>query len=525
MTRTIIRNFIVILILLGTTLAATGQNIRLEKSPDLQLATSISEEELSQIITTLEATLNEYAQAATLYDSDKKRVTEGTIDRFHELFSPTAEVMKDYAEYIPRELIPYKDYSLEVYNMFKTKGIEVQIVRAELIDIQADLSGFYTPTVIVTKKIFNTLSANGTTNVVATGKSVTQKMIFDIYKEDLDQAKIGKIAFDKDIDPPGDYTRILSIPLSFGTSNYHETLTDYWNLNQSQADINVSGGLSFSLGFELLTDRLITGKEKSDRKLAFTVGVQYASYSIKTQLDSFVLKNEGITLVAIDSVENDSQDYERKLHEAQITEKLNFGTIQLPVGIALRLVDKQKLSFYTHLRFIPSYTFIGRGNVEGSGRYDGFPVFPNYEDDVEVRLCDGLTVNPDLLKDRTGFGLYDVAGETITPLSELYVCGNQNIDEPAEPELNRLTYNLQVSPTAYIKFSDNNPAWGLMVGLDISYRFGSLLTHNPVDSRLDEPLNFNTDFEGSFLNYYTDEVSALNFGLRIGLFQKLTNEP
>jgi len=511
----------VILILLGTTLAATGQNIRLEKSPDLQLATSISEEELSQIITTLEATLNEYGEVATLYDKDQKRVTEESINKFYELFSPTAEVMKDYAEYIPEELVPFKDYSLEVYNMFKTKGIQVRIERAVLTEIKVDLSGFYTPTVIVTKKIFNTLSANGTTNSIATGKTIAQKMIFDIYKDELGEAKIGKIDFEAPPVTPDDYTRILSIPVRLGTSSYSSTTSDYWNSTQSQANLDVSGGLNFSVGFELLTDRLITSKKTSDRKLALTIGAQFSSYSMKTTLDGFGF--EMIDTMAIHQIDSTEQRYIRQVSSVNVEEKLNFSTLQLPVGLALRLANKRKMSIYTHFRFIPSFTFGANGNLQGAGTYDAFRLFGGNVPSQD-RICRPNSVNPDLLELVEGYGDFELdrAG---TP-TEYSICGRQTIEASTEPELNRLTYLLQISPTAYIKFGDDNPGWGLIIGLDASYRLGSLIEHSPINALSESPFRYSdVDSEGSLLSQYTDNVSALNFGLRIGLFQKLTNEP
>jgi len=185
----------------------------------------------------------------------------------------------------------------------------------------------------------------------------------------------------------------------------------------------------------------------------------------------------------------------------------------VPIGVAYRFLNKQKFTFYTHFRFIPSFTLSGNGDITGTGTYDGIIINEATGEVSQMRILRMMAADPNLIQDSNGFGPYEV-GE------------NQTISTSTEPELNRLTYLLQISPTAYIKFGDDNPGWGLMIGLDASYRLGSLLTHNPINDISESPFRFSDDnFEGSLLSQYTDNVSALNFGLRIGLFQRLTNEP
>lgn len=517
-----IRFFILSLLVICCHTLVTSQNIKLTKASDLTVDPSINPADLNKMVDLLETTLNEYAEAAKLLDKTERRVTEASIDRFNSLFTPSAQILKDYAEFVPENPIPFKDYSLEVFNALRLKGVEVVIKSAVLKEFKYSPTGFYVPVIEVTKTIYNSLSADGTINSVATGNVYVQKFTFDIFEEDLSRATISHISSGADIKFPDQYTRLISASIGVGSGAFSPTLSSYWNANQSNANLDIRGGINFSIGGELLTDRLITPRTSSDRKLAFSVGVRYASYQWKSKLDSFSIEPFEQVAVSIDSL--NSNRYLRMVGPVSAEENLRFGVLEIPLGIAYYLVKKKTALVCIHARFIPSFVLGGSGNLTGTGDYDANPIIEDPNSSLigtpsDFRVLDiQATSNFDRTSD-SGFGPYKADWDQVLGSDS----GMNSL--PAKPELSGATFAIQLSPTAYFNFSDDNPGWGMLIGVDLSYHFGSFIKHNPISNTLDNALKYNDDFEGSLLNYYATGVSGFSFGVRVGLFQRLSTEP
>jgi len=162
----------------------------------------------------------------------------------------------------------------------------------------------------------------------------------------------------------------------------------------------------------------------------------------------------------------------------------------------------------------------GSGSITGNALYDGIIINEDPNSDLavgtlsELRILQEMATQSNLVLDDAGFGAYDV--------------GLQDLDYTAVPDLAGLTFALQLSPTAYFNFADNNPGWGLLVGLDLTYHLGSFLQHNPVNTVEGDAFRYSDEsgFDGSSLmNYYLDNLSGFSFGFRLGLFQRLSTEP
>jgi len=506
---TFIRKLFPLLFLLfsGHFLLAQGA-ITISRAPDLKIEGGVTPVQLSQINKTVQTALNDYASAAKLLDPNEKRVTEASIDQFHLLFTPNAMIVKDYAEFVPSNLISYKDYSLDVYNNLKLKGVEMIIQSAELVEVKSDGLGFFIPVVKVRKKIFNTLSADGTKNTVTSGNNYVQKITFDIFKDDMNRANISKIEPNEGIEVPDEYTRIIGISVGLGSSAYSSSYSDYWNSahEKNNSGLEVKGKLNFSFGAELTTDRFITSKTNPNRQLALSLGLRYASYQMETALRSFRLDTFRTTATA----NNITDDYLRKVGPVYADEKMDFGVLEIPLGVAYRVWKKQNSIIYLHARLIPGFVISGKTTLSGDALYDGFLLDEN-GNGTDMRILRMMAADEKLLFVDNGFGPFDV--------------GEQTLDLSVEPELVGLTFAFQLSPTAYLSFSEDNPGWGLMLGVDLGYHFGSFLTHNPVSSITDDAFKFSDDYKASLLSYYTNRVTGFDFGLRIGLFQRLNVEP
>ncbi len=510
-------HLIICLFLFSCVTHGFGQNLKLRIAPDLSKPDALTEEQIEQIITTVETVLNDYAALSKMTDSETRRVTEASVERFNKLFTPSARVMKDYMEYIPAELYPFKAYSLEVYNLLRLKGVQSVIESAELIEIKKDAVGFYIPVVSVRKRMFTALNSNGESIGTGAGREVLQKMYFDIFEEDLSRADIGKIAPAEETQAADNYTRIISFSAGVGTTAFNATNSAFWTQNHASAGLDFSGGLDFSVGAEFMTDKFITAGGNSDRKLALSFGLRYSSYQLKTALRSFSLEFD---TVAVKEIDNTSAPYRRLVGPVTADETLRFGVLEIPVGVSYRLLKKKTALVYLYARLIPAFTLGGSGSLSGNALYDARlyiddPGSPNDGNVSEFRILrgsgTGAAVDSGLLDQSDGFAAYRV--------------GNMPLEGTPAPQIKGSGFAFQFSPTAYIDFSDDNPGFGLMAGLDLTYRFGSFLAHDPVSSVAAEPFRFSDVYAGSLPGCYVDSMTGFSYGLRIGLYQKLSTQP
>lgn len=508
--------FIIILLLPGMSTHVFGQNLKLRTASDLLKSPSVTDAQLQQIKEVTEATLNEYASASKLIDPNKKQVTNESIKRFHKLFTASAKIQKDYMEFIPVELYPYKDYSLEVYNMMRTKGVQVVIESAVLKEVKID-GDFFSPMVVVRKKIYATLDNNGKVTTIGTGRIVEQKFYFDIYKQDLERANIGKIEPLKKTLPAEDYTRLINISIGLGSTAYSPTLSPYWEQNHSDATLDINGGLNFSIGAELMLNQFITPRKSKNRNLSATIGLRYSAYQMKTGLRNYTFEFDTIaTTPATTTADEQSDTYRRLVGPVTADEKLNFGVLEVPLGLSYRILRKENSLAFLHLRLIPGFVLSTGGDLEGNGFYDGILYINDTSSEnagelSEMRIMRLQAVNPLSLDDPNGFAPYEV--------------GNMPLTGTPEPEKSGTTFSVQLSPTYYLGFNNDNPGWGLIVGLDLNYHFSSFLNHTPATSVNQTAFHYADDYQGSLPSYFTDKISGFSYGLRLGVFQRLNIEP
>jgi len=345
-------------------------------------------------------------------------------------------------------------------------------------------------------------------------------MHYDIYIEDFSRATIAKIerarGEDYDDRPIDDYTRVIGVSLGLGSSSFSPKTSAYWEQAHGASSLDVSGGLHFSLGAEFMTSRFITGRESRNKNLALSLGLRYSSYKTKTALRAFGLS----PFEAVAERDDATNRYVRLVSPVNADEDIRFGLLEIPLGVAYRLKKTGTMMFYVHGRLIPGLVLNGSGSITGNALYDGIIINEDPNSDLavgtlsELRILQEMATQSNLVLDDAGFGAYDV--------------GLQDLDYTAVPDLAGLTFALQLSPTAYFNFADNNPGWGLLVGLDLTYHLGSFLQHNPVNTVEGDAFRYSDEsgFDGSSLmNYYLDNLSGFSFGFRLGLFQRLSTEP
>lgn len=529
-----IRQFLFILSLSNFVLTVHGQ-VSLTKASDLKNESGVSLQDLNIIEATLERAINAYAEAGKLLDSNGQ-VTENSINTFKGLFTPSATLLRDYGEFIADQPIDLQDYVQEVYNLLRSRGIEMNVTKATFKEIKPEGSRFYTVVVEVEKTRFNSVSANGQVNTLTTGDPLKELFYFDIFKEDLEVATIQSITKDKKRGQvksnnlvPDFYERLFSISLTAGSASWNPTLSTFWNEAHAESTFEVEGGINFGLGFEFVTDRFITSRTNSNRRIFWSLGLGYSAIQQNTSLGSFSIEPFEQTAIQATDTENTNR-YMRLVGPVFAEEELRFDMINIPLGIGYQVSKSQKSLFYIHARFIPSFIFGSSGGVSGTGTYDATYII----DDPNLSLTPLFGTLSDFSLLNSGAVDQDIRDQLNSDAAfkdfqagEDQVLGSaQDLSElPVDPELSSIAFAVQLSPTVYIKLNDDNPGWGILAGLDLGYHLGSFITHNPATSNLSDAFKYNDDFEGSLLSYYATKVSGLSFGLRLGIFQRLRSEP
>lgn len=497
---------IIIFLLFGFYTSNAQEEVHLN-AEEANIESTISEQDKTTLLTSLDQLLSDYIRTASLLDATMDRVTQESQTEFIRLFTRRGSlVFQDYYEQITEgeQLVPVEDYCYVVDNNMGFSGVLFIIEEAKLIDLSTDKfdDEFYTAEMIITKVMNNHISKDK--KLEQTFKRYELKITIDIYKEKLERATIQRIESNEEIAVVDFYNRYIGITLlGGGSSNYNLQSSDYWNDNHSNSSLKLSGGLNYSVGLEFITDKLITRAKSSNRKISMNLGLMYSSYEMNSSLTNFALNPFDVTAIRGDS----TQLYSRLVGPVSVEEQLRFGVLEIPLGIGYTLLDNTKSSFIVFGKLVPGIVLTGNGNIDGTGHYDGVLYKEDTHNLSQYQVLEANASNPEFINENVGYAAFDV--------------GTQAIKLESNPLLKSTVLALKVSPTYYLKFDeDKNPGWGIMIALDFGYQLGSFIEHNPATNNEEEAFHFNDDYNNSLTSYYADGVSAITYGFRIGLFQR-----
>lgn len=485
-------------ILLGGTMA-TAQTVRINTSgpPLPQLPAGMSSDLQQQILKSVEQTLNEYAEAATLMDPDANKVTGESIDRFRSLFNAVARIPKDFLEFVPEELYSLSSYCDEVFQRLEYRGLQLQVNSAHLLSIEDDPSGFYIVKVDLEKTLFNYLSERGGHKAQLAGRRFKQKFYFDVPKQDLSIAKIASIRGETR-PPAADYARYLGPSLSLYLPLANAQASTFWTENHAaNSTLSVNGGFSFSAGFDFMTNRVMP-RQSPSKKLFVSAGLHFSFLSVTTQLEEFSINRRE----AEASNDTGTLAYERSVNGLNAKEKLNISSLTVPIGLAFQLKSSRKWDGFLALRFLPAFTLFSSGSLSGEGSYSASLEDANWDSSLPN------AVNPAHLDDPNKFGPFQI--------------GNRALTGTPKPDFSSFTLAAQLSPSAYIHLSDLNSNWSLLLGLDLTYHFRSPVEHQDTETDI---LLYPDNYETSILQHYNTGLSLLAVGFRVGLQHRLITKP
>jgi hypothetical protein len=490
------------LLIAGVQLACLGtlfgqSEIKLKAPMTGAVDSDIPQSDIDSIIKFTEETLNKYVRVAKFKLDETIRSEEEMIEEFKSVFNTnTAVVMRDFEMYPGPDLIPLDEYIRKVTYYFPG-GFNFAVGEPSNFQIRNDGEDWYLISLKIPKNMFSVVKDQQPTQK-PDGRLIEQNIYFQVNKNRMNKAEITKITNASTKGPAEDYTDIISLFGSVGTSSPSISESEYWNSNHSSSTLSVTGGLNFSFGAEFVTNRILNSKGSSEKKLALSAGVMFSSFAINTELGSY---NSSYDERA--SNETGSQLYLRLVDLPTVNEDIRMNTVQIPLGIGYRIMDNRDFFIQAFVKAIPGFIIGGSGNVSGNSVYDGIFYLPDETTLSDFRILDEMATNQATQTNPNNFGPYNV--------------GEQNIDLESEPDLASTFLTLQFSPTAHFKFDNRSSVWGLSVGVDVGYQFSSLFEHNPITTSAESPLGTRDDFDGSLLNYFSSDSNSLVFGLRVGL--------
>jgi hypothetical protein len=475
-------------------------NLRIDQNLKKPPSSVMSEEKKAEVIQTTTNILSAYAQRISMRDPDSKLVTTEMTNRFLELFIPTATLPADFKEEV-RDYMQIRDYCNEVFLKLKLEGIQVILNDFLLREINYDPDGFFKVVVDITKTRYNYLNASGQLVKSSSGKRMKQTMVIDIRIASSHTGLIRSLAqvIEGKSDRPSERDiQFVGLSVGAGSGSLSYTESPLFKTTLAGSELSSKNGLNVSAGFEYSTTKLVNAKKSSDKNAQLIVGLRYTIEKVITDLSSFSLTPYQAT--ATDN--GASQNYIRRVGPIQGQEKMNLGLLEPYIGLGYRLMNKRQSKLYLSVKAIPRFTLSNSGDFEGEGLYDGI-ILNAINQPTQFRFLRDNAVNPGLLQNPLGTGPYGV--------------GEGPLASEVESEL-KGTMAFQVAPVLYLDLTDDNPTWGISIGLDITFHPTYLKNDSTFPSHaLQYP---EATLEGSLLEYYTTKTSAFTYGLRIGLYRK-----
>ncbi len=478
-------------------------NLRIDPNIVKPSVSELSQEKEATLLETTKDIINAYAERISMLDPVNNFVSNEAAENFRKLFHASATLPEDFKKEIRLD-IPIVNYCDEVSTKLENVGIQVSLDDIVLKEIMYDPDGYYKMKLGITKTRYNYINTSGMPETNSSGDVIKQVMTISIpansletgWIRSLEQVREGKSSL-----PPEYDFKIAGLSIGVGTGSLSYAESALWETANPGSQLMGNNGLNLSFGLDYNTTRLINARKSPKKNWLLSVGIRYAVEQINTNLDQFSLPKYETT--ASDSF--DTEDYIRDvgaMDGIDGLEKLNLSVLEAYIGLGYRVINKRNTKFYITGKVVPRFTLSNSGEFAGEGTYDGVILMDNGETS-DFRFLRPGAINPNLLYNPLGAGPYQV--------------GNYNLSSSVKSEL-QATFAFQLSPTLYLDLTDDNPTWGISIGLDLAFHPTYLGNGNHF---LDHSLQYpDTSLEGSLLEYYAESISAFTYGFTIGLYRK-----
>ena len=484
------RNFIITLLCLICITPAFSQleeyielkidNLTIGENVDPQVATTIME--------SITKTINDYNKFGKLIDPETGTFSFEISETFQGLFSNNAGVFNDLSQF--QEILNIRDYVTEVYEYLPDEGVNFLIpeMGAELLSISYDEAGFFTGVVNVQKIMYIGLAEDKSRIDFPEGKTLDLVFTFDIPEKSLNDARIYEIKGQAPKKRARAKTR-LSFAGRYGFGLLVGGSSTTFASEFGDSPVSYSNPMDVSLDF--LFKRTI-GRSG---KLYGVIGAYGGFSQVNTNIDGTMSYTYAGGVAPLTSEINVAFQQGAK----DITTYYYAG---LPLGISYYLKDNFKSDIFLDVLLLPAFI------LSSSGEYQGDIDFS--ETLLGLDIADGSNAS-------CGFGGFAFGG------------GSDSISsaDPAySPDFSGYSLGLRVAPVYNMEIGY---AWGLEVGLDVSYYFVTGFNTADDGNIFAEDYYLNNDISqsvqveldnSSLFTTLNKSLTNLQVGARIGVYYR-----
>ncbi len=502
MLRSVMLGFSLLFFVVGTVNAQRTINLI---DDGAAIGAGIDEATKAQIIEVVQDILNRYYNIASFWDENNEAFDEDKYTAFISLFSGSARVYEDIADEPTN--IEYSTYANNVYQYLQEEGVQFDLENAYLNSIDRDDSGFYFAELDIEKIVYVGLDKNNLPVKFGDGRRYALNVRVDMPDYDVTDAKIEAIKGEE-------AAKRVATP-AYLSANFHYGLGQYLNgtpnsIGETFGDLTRTS--ASVLGGQLLFRKALSSKEN----LWFHLGVGAQQHTFVTGFDNFnnsdlpgTERSQSPFLGALVNgatpqpyVEENGETLLGNVTINSITdavERLNILTIDVPIGVTMRLNRTFSSRVFLDLSIVPSYSITSSG--QSSGTPKGF-IIPDSEHFPSIEQIQAQSDGAERLADYT----FSDADFAFTD-NDLSVTNNFGL-------------GVQLSPTYQYDISFN---YGVEIGINLWYNVLSITTFNDSQEGYLKSEFGNGSFgtKTSILEDYYNGVNPFYASLKVGFFYKI----
>ncbi len=497
------------LLLIASFLFLTLQNVKAQRTMTIitdgaAISSEVSETTKSEIITVVKQVMNNYYNVASFWDPNNEVFDEEKYTTFISLFSGSARVYEDIANKPTN--IEYAVYANNVFQFMQEEGVQFDIENAYLNSISKDESGFYVAELDIDKIVYVGLDKDNFPVKFGDGRRYKLNVKIDMPDYDLTSAKIQSIT--------GQEAAKRVKTSSYVAANFFYGLGGFIVGAPNEFGGNFGELTSTSastLGAQLLFRKALNTKEA----LWWHFGVGAQQHSLATSFNNF----DNSSLTADQKAESEYTKAFKNGASPQVynvedgkplqgvltingvdesLENINIITVDVPIGITMRLNRTFSSRIFFDISAVPSYS------LSSSGKTKGNPTGVIIPNSKHFPSIDQIKASPD--------------GEA--RLAKYNIGSDFNFEDNTVTTTSNFGLGIQLSPTYQYDISFN---YGIEIGFNLWYNVLSLTAvNNTSDAYLGQLFDNNSEVaKTSILEDYFKGANPYYASIKLGFFYKL----
>ena len=514
---------------------AQAQNLRIGRDDKSFIAPTIPQDHREKCLETARLVLEKYRDVATLLDPETKEISSRSINRFKDLFSSGAEVIRDYYQYPPPALVYADGYGEEAYTTaLREDGVKFLLADPVLIRFDLGTPGYYHLKIRVSKFALNYLEGEQK-RLRRSENGIYRSLRFTISipRDNVSKGNIFRIE-GQEVVQPEDYTKIFALALNAGFPLSSMTTTEHWDSEYAPrgATLGISPKPTFGAQVYFQTNRL-SREKATNRPLSLYVGLSVQRFAWDVSLGNYSFKefkdenyNPGMIGSGANTITYTAM---RSADSIYATQRENLTVIEIPIGVSYRLIKKENFNLFVNVGGHFGSRLSGGGNFElERGTYHLRKTYnpPSGTTDVNYESQDNQSTAGNYAEWQKRVFQYGVYGSQDKGLTER----KTKVEGAAY-------FGLHFGATAYWDVS-SKPIFGILAGISGSMPLSSQLVSNRIDYDVlknperegsreqgNEVKNYyEGDLENSLLNSYAQSVRFMPLTFRVGFYHRILSK-